>query len=106
MYAHKIALCVKLICYWFHFSLSIFSNIHTEFYTLTDPTLNCPGSLLKTTPPPQGYPWVSGGQHVTQEPTFRGLVLDHQLLEEPEAKNTQKEPNLIKNCSFWVIFYF
>ena len=55
--------------------------------TLIDPTLSCPGSLLKTTPPPPGYPWVSGGRYVTPEPRFRGLVLDHQLLKAPETKN-------------------
>ena len=43
--------------------------------TLTDLTLSWPGSLLKTTPLPPGYPWVSGGRHVTPEPRFRGLVL-------------------------------
>ena len=39
----------------------------------------CPRSLLKTTPPPPGYPLVSGGLYVTTEPKSRGLVLDHQL---------------------------
>ena len=63
---------------------------------MTDPTLSCPGSLLKTTPSPQGYPWASGGPYVTPEPRFSDLVLDHQVLKEPEQKNTQKEPNLIK----------
>ena len=58
--------------------------------TLTDPTLSCPEPLLKTTPPPPGYPWVSGGWYVTPEPRFRGLVLDHQLLKEPEPKNHSK----------------
>ena len=47
-------------------------------------------SLLKTTPPPPGYPWVSGGPYVTQEPRFRGLVLDHQGLKEPEPKKPSK----------------
>ena len=58
--------------------------------TLTDPTLSCPRSLLKTSPPPPGYPWVSEGQYVTLEPRFRGLMLDHQLLKEPEPKNHSK----------------
>ena len=71
--------------------------------TLTDPTLSCPGPLLKTTPPPPGYPWVSGVWYVTPEPRNRGLVLDHQLLKEPEPKTARKEPNLIKNSSFWVV---
>ena len=57
--------------------------------TLTDPTLSCPGSLLKTTPPPPGYPWVSGGRYVTPETRFRGLVLNHQLL-----KVDGRAPNL------------
>ena len=54
--------------------------------TLTDPTLMCPGSSLKTTPTPPGYPWASGGRYVTPEPRFSGLVLDHQGLEELEPK--------------------
>ena len=45
--------------------------------TLTDLTLSCPGSLLKTTPPPPGYPWISGGRYDTPEPRFGSLVLDH-----------------------------
>ena len=57
---------------------------------MTDPTLSCPGSLLKTAPPPLGYPWVSGGWYVTPESRFRGLMLDHQLLKEPEPKNSSK----------------
>ena len=55
--------------------------------TLTDRTLSCPGYLLKTTPPPPGYPWVSWGRYVTPEPRLRSLVLNHQGLEEQELKN-------------------
>ena len=58
--------------------------------TLTDPTFSCPGPLLKTTPPPPGYPWVSGGRYKTPQPRFSGLVLDHQGLEELELKNHPK----------------
>ena len=57
---------------------------------LTEPTLICPRSLLDTTPPPPGYPWVSGGRYVTPDPRFRGLVLDHQGLEGLELKNHPK----------------
>ena len=80
------------------------STMSSFYYTLTDLTLSCPGSLLKTTPPPPGYPWVSGGQYVTPEPRFRGLVLEHQFLEEPELKTAKKKSNLIKDNSFWVVF--
>ena len=59
--------------------LPYFMNFAGIEGTLTDPTLSCPGPLLKTTPPPPGYPWVSGVQYVTPEPRNRGLVLDHQL---------------------------
>ena len=52
---------------------------HPGHITLTDLTLSCPKSLLKTTSMPQGYPLVSGGQYVTPEPRSRGLVLSHQL---------------------------
>ena len=58
--------------------------------TLTDLDSSRPGSLLKTTPLPPGYPWVSGGRYVTPDPRFRGLVLDHQGLEELELKNHPK----------------
>ena len=61
-----------------------------QYLTLTDLDSSCPGSLLKTTPPPPGYPWVSGGRYVTPDPRFRGLVLDHQGLEELELKNHPK----------------
>ena len=69
----------------------------THFCTLTDMDSSCPKSILKTTPPPQGYPWVFGGQYVTPEPRFSGLVLNHQGLEELELKITQ-------NCCFWSDF--
>ena len=59
-------------------------------HTQTDPILSCPGSLLKTTPPPTGYPWVSRGWYVTPESRSSGLVLDHQGLEELELKNHPK----------------
>ena len=57
-----------------------------KYVTLTDLDSSCPGSLLKTTPTPPGYPWASGGRYVTPEPRFSGLVLDHQGLEELEPK--------------------
>ena len=72
--------------------------------TLTDPTLSCPRSLLKTSPPPPGYPWVSEGQYVTLEPRFRGLVLDHQLLKEPEPKNCSKRAKFDQKQQFLVAF--
>ena len=68
--------------------------------TLTDPTLSCPGSLLKTTPLPPGYPWVSGGRYVTPEPIFRGLVLDHQLLKATEPKNGSKRAKFDQKQQF------
>ena len=64
-------------------------NFNVHFYTLTEPTLSCTGPLLKTAPPPPGYPWVSGGPYVTPEPRSRGLVLNHQGLKELELKNHQ-----------------
>ena len=74
--------------------------------TLTDPTLNYPGSLLKSTPPPPGYPWVSESQDMTPKPRFRGfssLVINHQLLKNHNQKSAQKDPILIRNRSFWVL---
>ena len=72
--------------------------------TLTDPTISCTASLLKTTPPPPGYPWVSGGRYVTPEPRFRGLVLDHQFLKEPEPKNYSKRAKFDQKQQFLVVF--
>ena len=73
--------------------------------TLTDPTLSCPRSLLKTTPPTPGYPWVSGGRYVISESIFRGLVLDHQLLKEPEPKNYSKRAKFDQKQQFLVGFF-
>ena len=67
---------------------------------LTDLDSIRPRSLLKTTPPPPGYPLVSGGWYVTPEHRFSGLVLDHQALEELDPKNTQELLFLIKFGSF------
>ena len=79
------------------------SNFHRSYLlggTLTDATLSCPGLLLKTTPPPPRYQWVSGGRYVTPEPRFRGLVLDHQLLKEPEPKNHSKRAKFDQKQQF------
>ena len=72
----------------------------TRNRTLTDLTLSCPESLLKTTPPPPGYPWVSGGRYVTPKPRFRGLVLNHQLLKEPEPKKRSKRAKFDQKQQF------
>ena len=79
---------------------SIFNFLPITCDTLTDPTLSCHGSLLKTTPPPPGYLWVPRGRHVTLEPRFRGLVLDHQLLKEPEAKSHSKRAKFDQKQQF------
>ena len=71
-----------------------------EQCTLTDPTLSCPGPLLKTTPPPPGYPWGSGVCYVTPEPKNRDLVLDHQLLKEPEPKKCSKRAKFDQKQQF------
>ena len=45
----------------FHSNFKIVKDIFSRGRnTLTDPNSSCPGSLLKTTPPPPGYPWVPG----------------------------------------------
>ena len=67
---------------------------------MTDLILKCPGSLLKVTPLTLGFPWVSGGWHVIQEPRFRGLVLDHQVLKEPEPKNCSKRAKFDQKQQF------
>ena len=75
---------------WFGNETSSFQSCCLLQYTQTDLDSSCPGSLLETTPPPPGYPWISGGRYVTPEPGFRGLVHDHQLLKELEPKNCKK----------------
>ena len=65
-----------------------------------DPTLSCPGSLLKTNPTPPGYPWVPGGRYVTPEPRYKGLVLNHQLLKESEPKNISKRAKFDQKQKF------
>ena len=83
------------------------SNFHRSYLlggTLTDATLSCPGLLLKTTPPPPRYQWVSGGQYVTLEPRFRGLVLNYQLLKDTATKKCSKRAKFDQNSNFWVVF--
>ena len=46
-----------------------------QLCTLTDLDSSCPRSLLKTIPPPQGKPLVSGGRYATPEPRFKGLMM-------------------------------
>ena len=84
----------------YNFYKLIFTIIIISIGTLTDPTLSCPKSLLKTTPLPPGYPLVSGDLYVTPEPRFRGLVLDHQLLKEPEPKKHSKTAKFDKKLQF------
>ena len=86
-------------------------NQSTYFYhrkilycTLTDLTLSLPRSLLKTTPPPPGCPWVPGGPEVTPEPSFKGLVLDHQVLKQLEAKNLSKTAKFDQKQQFLRVF--
>ena len=64
-------------------SISFFGKLFGT-YKMTGSNFSCPGSLLKTTSPPPGYPWVSGGREVTPEPRSKGLVFDHQVLKGPE----------------------
>ena len=45
--------------------------------TLSDRCPSCPRSLVKTTPPPPGYPWVTGDWKKPPEPEFKGFLLDH-----------------------------
>ena len=63
-----------------HVVLIMNQESHHIMCTLTDPDFSCPRSLLKTTPPPPGYPWVSVDQYVTPKPRFSSLVLNHQGL--------------------------
>ena len=58
--------------------------------TLAYTESSSPRSLINTTPAPTGYPWISGGRYKTPQPRIRGLVLNHQGLEELELKNHQK----------------
>ena len=45
------------------------------------------------------------GSEVTPEPSFRGLVLNHQVLQQPEAKNLSKTAKFDqKQHAFFVLF--
>ena len=77
----KSRFCVR---FWSFFKFFKISRVKKG--PLTNLDSSCPRSLLKITPLPPGYPWVSGGRYVTPEPRFSGLVLDHQGLEELEPK--------------------
>ena len=47
------------------------------------------------------HTWVSWGCYVTLEPRFRGVVLYHQLLKEPEPKNRSKRAKFDEKQQFW-----
>ena len=79
--------------------------MYSTSITLTDLDSSCPGSLLKTTPPPPVYPWVSGGRYVNPEPRFRGLVLFHQLLKEPEPKKPLKKSQISSKTAVFGWFF-
>ena len=51
---------------------------------------SCPKSLLRTTLPSPGCPWVPGGPKVTPATSFRCLVLNHQVLNYREVKQLSK----------------
>ena len=72
--------------------------------TLTDLSASRPRSLLKTTPPPLGCPWVLKGPEVAPESSFRGLMLDHQVLKQPEAKNLSKTAKFDQKQQFLSVF--
>ena len=79
-----------------HVSPQIFALMDERLVLLSILLAHCPSSsgprsLLKTNPTPAPWcPWVHGGPWVTQEPSLRGLVLDHQVLKELELKNHSK----------------
>ena len=102
----------KVESFPFAFPLSLYQEdpvhknleICSHHISLTDPNASCPRSLLKTTPPPPGCPWVPGGPEVTPEPSFRGLVLDHQVWKQPEAKNLSKTAKFDQKQQFLSVF--
>ena len=71
---------------WGHGNWSPPSSRHT----LTGMTSCCPDSFIKTTPPPPGYPWVSGGQEGPPQQRIRGLALDHQNIKDLSPKTSFK----------------
>ena len=66
------------------------SDLRDLNHTLTVLSSSCPRSLQKTTPTLPGCPWVPGGPGITPEPSFRGLVLDHQVLKKLDLKKHSK----------------
>ena len=66
------------------------SDLRDLNHTLTVLSSSCPRSLQKTTPTLPGCPWVPVGPGITSEPSFRGLVLDHQVLKMLDLKKHSK----------------
>ena len=44
------------------------------------------------------------GSSLTSEPSFRGLVLDHQILKQPEAKNLSKIAKFVTTTTVFECF--
>ena len=65
---------------WYHTTLSL------------NPNFSCPKSLLKTTTPPRGYSWLSGGRHSAGDPKTQdqGFGAQPSSLKGPEHKNLSK----------------
>ena len=55
---------------------------------------------MKTTPPPPGYLWVSGGQEGPPQQRIWGLVLDHQVFKGQESKNFSELTKFKQKCLF------
>ena len=86
-------------------SASAFSTVESSISThwpIWTPIVR--GSLLKTTPPPPGYPLVYGGRYVTPEPKLRALVLNHQLLKEPEPKKPHTKSEIWSKKAVFGVF--
>ena len=48
--------------------------------------------------------WAPGGPDVTPIPSFRGLVIDHQVLKQSEAKKLLKVAKFDQKQKFWGTF--
>ena len=49
-------------------------------------------------------PWVPRGLELTPEHSFKGLVLDHQVLKQLEAKNLSKTAKFDQKQQFLSVF--
>ena len=78
-------------------------------FTLTYLDSSCPRSLLKTTPPPPGYPWVSRGQRTrTKNPLKKSQIWSKTTIFGRFLSSSSSKPwwssTKPLNLGFWITY--